>query len=180
MHPILLSVQRLALYLAFWCLVAALLSAAFVTASGAGSWEAVLIVFPLSLLYSFVCLSGWYVCRTTPLEASSASQLAIAQLGSAVLATLVWVVSWEAWTRMLAGTFPEGLAHYRGQFFLIASSGFLLYGLGTLFHYLLIAFEDSRRAETRGGARPKWSACGDRPSRPPPPPRQAATASACS
>jgi signal transduction histidine kinase len=148
-HPLLASPQRLALYLAAWTLIAALLAAVYATASGAMAWEAVLTVFPLSLLFSFVCLSGWYVCRTTPLESSEAAQVVVAQAGSAVLATFLWVIFWEGWVRMLESPFPDVVPHYRGQFFLILGAGFLLYGLTAMFHYLLIAFEDSRQAETR-------------------------------
>ncbi len=139
----------MALYLGAWLLIASLLAAVYGTAGGGSIPEAALTVIPLALVFSFVCLSGWYVCRTTPLESSDAVQLIVAQGGSAILATFIWIILWEGWVRVLDSRIAGTADYYRGQFFLVFGAGFLLYGLTVMFHYLLIAFEDSRQAERR-------------------------------
>lgn len=151
MHPILTSVQRLALYVGSWSLIALLFAVIYSTASGAATAESLATVVPLCILYSFVCLSAWYICRATPLEARSVLQIVITHLGSAALASLMWLAAWEAWTQVLAAWPPlaPGVEHYRSQLPLVFATGVLLFWLAGMFHYLLIAFETSRQAETR-------------------------------
>jgi LytS/YehU family sensor histidine kinase len=108
-----------------------------------------MVVVPLALLYAFVCLSAWYVAGATPIRSASLGRVLAAQSGSAVLAVAVWGIAWEGWTLTLSEAYPDSVDHYRGQFPLIVAAGLLLFGLAAMFHYLLIAFEDSRRAETR-------------------------------
>lgn len=46
-------------------------------------------------------------------------------------------------------TFDQSVWHYREQSVLIVATGVLLFWLASMFHYLLIALEESRRRETR-------------------------------
>lgn len=152
MHPLLASRQRQALYLASWAPVALLLAVAWSTASPAVDLGAALVlVAPPAVVQAFVCLSAWYVCRAMPLTAPSAPRIAAAHAGAGMLAGAVWMLTWEAWTRLLGGcpAFAEPVRDYRAQGAAVFAAGALLFWMSSLFHYLLIAFDAARRAETR-------------------------------
>lgn len=152
MHPLLASRQRQALYLASWAPVALLLAVAWSTASPAVDLGAALVlVAPPAVVHAFVCLSAWYVCRAMPLTAPSAPRIAAAHAGAGMLAGAVWMLAWEAWTRLLGGcpAFAEPVRDYRSQGAAVFAAGALLFWMSSLFHYLLIAFDAARRAETR-------------------------------
>ena len=62
------------------------------------------------------------------------------------------MLAWEGWVRALVGSaaFDAGLLDgYRAQRPVIPPAGVLLFWLSGMLHYLLIAFEASRRAEAR-------------------------------
>lgn len=152
MHPILASRPRLALYLASWPPVAALLATAWSAASPDVDFGAALVVVaPPAVVHAFVCLSAWYVCRAAPLDARAAPRILAAQLGAGMLAGAVWMLVWEGWTRALGNypAFGEPVRDYRSQAAAVLAAGVLLFWISSLFHYLLIAFETSRGAERR-------------------------------
>lgn len=152
-HPILASARLRVLYLAFWALIGLLLAVGWsVTNPRTGFPMALAVVVPPSLVYGFVCLSAWYVCRVTPLAARSAARVLATHAGSAVVAAAVWMLAWEGWVRMLVRSAPFGevaLQDYRAQLPVLLAAGMLLFWVSSLLHYLLIAFEASRRAEAR-------------------------------
>lgn len=152
MHPILASGPRQALYLASWAPVALLLAVAWSTTNPAVDLGAALVVVaPPAVVHAFVCLSAWYVCRALPLAARSAPPIAAAHAGAGMLAGAVWMLAWEGWTRLLGShpAFGEPVRDYRAQGAAVFAAGALLFWMSSLFHYLLIAFDASRRAETR-------------------------------
>jgi len=150
MHPILDNRRRLAIYLLAWLLIALLLSLGLPRDTG---WLLAAGFFlPLSLIYAFVSLSTWYVCRVFPLDARSrAWTAAVAHVMAAALASVTWVGMAGAWAvtidSVAGGSDADAL--YTGQRPLLFVVGALLFWLAAAFHYLLIAFEASRDAETR-------------------------------
>src|SRR5579871_4050082 len=75
MHPLLVSGAALAIYLAGWVPLAALLIYVL-EASGSLGWEAsAAIVVPACAVYAFVCLSPWYVVRMTPLRKAGMARI---------------------------------------------------------------------------------------------------------
>ena len=93
MHPILVSGQRQALYLASWAPIALLLAVARSTTSPAVDLGAALVVVaPPVVVHAFVCLSAWYVCRATPLSARTAPRIFATHTGAGMLAAAVWML----------------------------------------------------------------------------------------
>ena len=78
MHPILGRVDRLAAYLGAWVSVCVFVAGIF-TRLGLSWVEALVLLVPLFLIYAFVCLSAWYVCRAVPLVASGRWTAAVSQ-----------------------------------------------------------------------------------------------------
>ena len=149
MHPILADWRRLLAYVLAWELLGALLSALLVL-SGSFSWAPALsLAVPLAALYAFVCLGAFWVCRAAPLGAGLLS-VAGAQLAAAALCASLWLLASRGWAAALEGLgfFPGLIESQRRAAPLLFGMGLLLFLLAAALHYLLVAFEDSRRAET--------------------------------
>lgn len=151
MHPILAQRTKLGLYLAVWLLLA-LLFAVLAVLAGNLSWlEALLLLVPMMLLYAFVCLSTWYLCRAFTLERSSVVQLLSVHLAAALLSAALWFALGKLWAEALS-QFPRfaGLeARYMQHVALWLGAAVLLFWLMAVVHYLLVAFEDARQVEKR-------------------------------
>jgi two-component system sensor histidine kinase AlgZ len=150
MHPILARVERLVAYLAAWLVVAALL-AAVLSRQGLTWIPALALVVPLCIVYAFVCLSAWYVCRATPLPTSGVMRVLTSSALAAVVASGLWMGLARAW--MSALEYVPGLTATRVDYTshepMLFAAGVLLFLLALTVHYLLLAFEFAREAERR-------------------------------
>ncbi|MBZ5724518.1 MAG: histidine kinase [Acidobacteriia bacterium] len=141
MHPILTSGRRLSLYVAAWIPLAALL--VYVTwAAGGVSWrDAAATLAPACLVYAFVCLSPWYICRTQPLEFSRVPGL-LTTFGAAAVAGGLMMAAAARVAESLLGR-PAGRPA------LLFGMGVLLYLFSAVLHYAALAVATSRDAERR-------------------------------
>lgn len=138
MHPILASKARLGLYLLAWVPLAGLL-ARWLSGTGGMSWyQALGIAAALGVVYAFVCLSAWYLCRFVPIRPAGVPRLLLANVSAAALASLLWVA--------MGIGLDARVAQAGQQLFVI---GVLLYLLAAALHYVLLALESSRAAERR-------------------------------
>ena len=152
MHPILGSARRRNLYLASWAVIGSLGAVAWSAANpGAGIAVALAVAVPPSLVLAFVCLSARYVCRAAPLQAASLVRTLAMHTGAAMVAAAVWAAVGAGWTGVLAGlpAFGDAARLTPARLAAVATAGVLLFWLSSLLHYLLAAFERSRRAEAR-------------------------------
>jgi hypothetical protein len=133
------------LYLAAWTPIAGLL-ASLLRFTGDFSWiQAAELTVPLSLVYAFMCLYGWYLCRFVRIENSGIVNLLAANLVAAAVASLIWAGG-IAWALAAA----LGLeAPYMKSRVLLFGAGVLLCQLASAFHYVLLAMETSREAQSR-------------------------------
>lgn len=151
MHPLLTRINRLGLYLLAWVPLTA--TSIYVVASrGTLGWlQAAALVVPIFLLYAFLCLSAWYPCRATPLGKVSFIRLLLTHLIAAGLISFVWIQIAAALTYAVLS--PEKFQALNRQFGAqipaVYTVGVLLYLLSVAFHYVLIAMEESRRAEAQ-------------------------------
>jgi two-component system sensor histidine kinase AlgZ len=147
-HPLLARGERLALYLALWTIAGALLATLLSSEAGLPMRTAAVVAFPLALAYAFVCLSAWYVSRSTPIATSGITRLIGTALGASLLSSSLWLILGEAWSRSLTRLW--GL---RTPFEEIAAVlfgfGLLLYMLSIAVSYIIAAFEHARTAERR-------------------------------
>ena len=148
MHPLLSHARRLASYLAGWLIVAVLL-AAVLTRLTLSPLEALTLLLPLFLVYSFVCLSAWYVCRATPLRSGAGFRVATSCGLAAVMAGALWLGLARLWITALGATAPfaSAVARYEQQLPFLFAVGVLLYLLAIAVHYALVALEAAGDAE---------------------------------
>ena len=150
MHPLLASVDRLALYLAAWVPVALLVTIEFLTVGGLPWGDAAAMALPLCFAYAFVCLAAWYPSQATPLKTSGAIRLFSTHGAAALLSAGVWVILASAWARALRALgFPAAFDRFGQQAPALFVTGVLLFTLSIFAHYLLISYEAARLSETR-------------------------------
>ena len=152
MNPILARGDRLVLYLGGWVVIGGLLASALARPGGLAWGRTLVILIPLSLVYGFVCLSAWYVCRATPLKTSGALTLLVNIGGAAIVASAFWLLLGQGFVRL--ATRVPALEKAAGLYapdnlLLLFIVGMLLYLLAAAAHYVVIALEESRAAETR-------------------------------
>lgn len=152
MHPILADKKRLLVYLAAWVIIGLLMSGLFAI-SGDLSWsQATAFALPLILIYAFICLSAWYVCRAFPLQRTDLSKLVLIFVLSGGVTSSLWVLVSKGWTFLLSQFELMGIASDRpaAEVRILFGAGVLLYYLlAVAVHYLMVAFEESRDAQRR-------------------------------
>ncbi|MDR1989510.1 MAG: hypothetical protein LBQ09_04685, partial [Acidobacteriaceae bacterium] len=100
MHPILARPDRLAVYLFAWLIVGVMIAGSLAR-QGFTIGEALVLVEPPFLVYSFVCLSAWYVCRAMPLHASGWWRVLTTSVVSASVAGGAWLAIDYVWLTLL-------------------------------------------------------------------------------
>jgi sensor histidine kinase YesM len=148
MHPILARLERLAGYLALWCAIGILVSAVL-TRQGLSWPEALVQALPPLLVYSFVCLSSWYVCRAMPLTTSGVPGVLTASALAAFVGGMLWLTLNEIWLGTLE-SMPQTASittRFRGQVPFLFAVSVMLFLLVLSVHYVVLAFEAFRTAE---------------------------------
>jgi len=149
MHPILNSRRRLAVYVLAWALTSLLLVAAVGRST---PLAATALFLPTGVLYAFISLSSWYVCRAFPVdERTRLTTVVLVHLVVAVVASAIWIALGSAWAFGIDMLVPaaEAVSFYAQQRAFLFVVGVLLFSLAVVFHYLLITVDASREAETR-------------------------------
>ena len=148
MHPLLARGERLALYLALWMIVGALLASLLTGEGGLSMWAAATVAFPLVFAYAFVCLSAWYVARSTPLATAGLARLLFTAIASAVLSSAAWLMLARGWNALL-GQWWGVRAPFQEIALIIFGFGVLLYLLSIAVSYIAAVFEHAHAAERR-------------------------------
>jgi two-component system, LytTR family, sensor histidine kinase AlgZ len=151
MHPFFTHSGRLGVYLLGWIPLTAILGGLLMLAGGLSLLEAAALATPLGLLYAFLCLSSWYLCRAFPVDSARLLATASALAMASIVAASLWLLSGTtlAWALALLPAFetlPDRLARAGPVVFLL---GVLLYLLVLAMHYVLDAAEKARIEERR-------------------------------
>jgi hypothetical protein len=148
MHPILGDRRSLAIYLLLWQLIGLLLMLGL---RGSSPWSTSAAFFlPLAFVFSFVCLSAWYLCLGFPLAGGRVINIVVVHVLAATIASVLWVVFAGFWAAGLDGLGAfDAQRLYGGQQLSLLVVGALLFWLAAACLYMLIAFQASREAETR-------------------------------
>ena len=151
MHPLLADARRLGLYLLAWIALATGLAGAL-AATGRADWSAALaFVMPLCMVYGFVALSAYYVCRGLPVVRRRWSSVSLLFAGASLLSALAWLglgLAWNSAGRLVRDghAFVDlGVVGWA----LFFAGGLVLYLLSLLAHDLQLAFDTVRAAALR-------------------------------
>ncbi len=149
MHPILKDRRTLALYLLAW-LAPGLTLATLLATTAKASWSgAMCFSLPAMIVYAFMSLSAWYVCRAFPLPGTDLAKTVSSLFFAALLSSALWLLACYAWASGLEWMQP-GLAppeRYLDSLPLLASFGVGLFLIAAAIHYLIESLESARRTE---------------------------------
>ncbi len=151
MHPILANRTRSLLYVAAWLPIGALLTQVLARGGSIRWAEAAAIIFPMCLVYAFICQASWHLCNAMPLRQTETFRLIGSHTTAALVSAAAWVAMGWAWASLLASGFAlDGIeSRYVAQIPIVFVSGVVLFVLAVAFNYLLITFEVSQRAESK-------------------------------
>ena len=149
MHPLLATKSRITLYLLVWLLLAGTLGYLLSVTGQLPLLEAEVLALPLCLVYAFVCLAPWYLCRVLPLGPSQMPKLLLNHIAAAVVVALLWIVLAKVLALGVSRRFAHLDERFSSQLPLLFGIGVLLYLLAVALHYVLLSLESSKEAETR-------------------------------
>ncbi len=151
MHPLLSPIKRYGIYLLAWAPLAGILTYLVAVPGQLGWRDATILIVPLCMVYQFVCLSAWYSCKAAPIQKSTGWRLWLTHVLAAATLSLLWVFL----AKSLAYGFSEFPAfvgldrRFASQISVIFGAGFFLYLLSVAIHYVILAIEESNKAEVR-------------------------------
>jgi hypothetical protein len=150
-HPLLARPSRLLLVVAIAALSGVPL-AWFLRLLEPRPWAAALaFAVPLQVIYGFIVLSAWWVCRRHPLSGDGAWKSVAVQVGASLQASAVRTALGMFWALALDRWLYDGLtrsAMFRDLAVLFVT-GIPFYLLSAGAHYMYLAFEASHEAERR-------------------------------
>jgi sensor histidine kinase YesM len=149
MHPLLLGRRRLLLF-AIACIdIAVLLALLLRVFEPRPFGHAILFTLPFTLLYGFVCLSAWWVCRSAPIATTPLMRLLVVQGGATLQAAAVGVGVAAVWAVCLTRVFGIGpdRAGILRDLLVMGVVALLIYPVSIVIHYLMLAYERAREAE---------------------------------
>src|SRR5260370_35818031 len=104
MHPLLKPIKRYGIYLSAWSPLAGILIYLMAVPGKLGWRDAVVLIVPLCLVYQFVCLSAWYMCKAATLQRTPIMRTRLTHIVAAEIISLLRV--------QIAGLLANGLANY--------------------------------------------------------------------
>jgi hypothetical protein len=149
MNPVLERTDRLAFFLSGWALGGVVLAGIFRREGAIGWGPALALTVPLAVIFGFISMSTWYVCRTTPLRRTELLPAAFNLAAAGVLSAAFWYGVGRAWTLVLVrgAGWAELEPRYRADGVLVFELGLLLYALSLAVNYIVIGVQESREAE---------------------------------
>jgi len=100
-HPILSNRRTLVLYLAIWLAVGLLIEIPFIF-SYKSQWVAFLLSdLPLNIIFAFICLSSYYLCRVFPIKTTQWYNLLSFFLVAAGIAAFIELVIGYGWIHLI-------------------------------------------------------------------------------
>ncbi|MBL7960154.1 hypothetical protein JNL27_07940, partial [bacterium] len=101
MHPILAHREKLGLYLVAWLILGFLITALAVLSDRFDWIFALSFSVPVTLLYAFVGLSAYYLCRAFPLNRGKLFQLILVFVFVSIVSSAIWILFSKWWYWLL-------------------------------------------------------------------------------
>ncbi len=147
MHPILRNKRILYGYLTGWAPIGLMLAFALSVSSRLSWPEIAAVIFPLTVVLAFICLSAWYVCRTLDLKSTPDWKLAVTFLLASMCASTIVMAFGHLWFFALGHIFSGIEARSQTAIPILAGMFSLIYLLSIILHYLIVALEASQKSE---------------------------------
>jgi hypothetical protein len=146
MHPILQSWKRFATWMAAWIPVGAILVLVAHLSGRLTYLEATGVMFPATVVFAFVCLSPFYVCKSLPLRSTAPSTLFGTHLVAAVVLSSGVMLIGRLTSAVLEDPFPGVARHYSDAVPVLAVIVLLIYEMAIALHYAALEMEAGKQA----------------------------------
>ncbi len=149
MHPILSERRVFGLYLTVWLIAGGLLALLLQSDGALSLADALILAIPMSLVYGFMCLASYYLCRAFPFQRFDVARLLLVHAIAAALTSSLWVSVGRSWASLISqiGFFQALDGQYPEQVPLLLTVGVSTFLLSVAVNYALIAFRESREAD---------------------------------
>ncbi|HEX8957494.1 MAG TPA: histidine kinase, partial [Burkholderiaceae bacterium] len=150
MHPLFSDGRHLIWYLAA-CLFIGNVVAWFLSINGAPQANAEFFCLPVSIMFGFVAMSAYYVCRSQPLVRRRLPRLLLVYLVSSLLSGFILLMLCYAWASVgesigAGWTMPPSQVKFPTTVFGFGAGTYLL---SILTHDVFIAMDNVRQSELR-------------------------------
>jgi len=151
MHPLFADVRKLLWTMAAWLLAGLFVAGLLVTAGMAGWGRALVFALPVVLVFGFLALSAYFVCRSLPMARRRWPTVIAVFGGASLVSGFAWLLLCQAWNLAGASLGEERgfIDMTPGATAVFFSAGAGLYLLSLFAHDVLIAFETVREAAER-------------------------------
>jgi len=149
MHPILSKRRTLILYLAVWLIIGLLIEIPFIY-QYKNQWAAFLLSdIPLNLLFSFICLSSYYLCKVFPIKTTQWYNLISMFMGAACIAAGFELMIGYGWVQVIDSlNIASSISPmYEPWIAGIVCILVLIFLLVASMHYVIIGYERSNETE---------------------------------
>lgn len=149
MHPILANRSAALWYAVLWAAAGLLAALVINRTTGTPLLPTVAWVPPMVLMFGFISLSAWYLCRFAPLRDGEPLGIIAVHAAGAVISSALWIGMGYGWAMLIEKQVPGTIdvaASHPAPRFMFAVLAFLL---SSAAHYLYITLEESRSAEKR-------------------------------
>lgn len=149
MHPFFNQPKKIITVILVWLPIIVSFVSVESSISGTPWLHSAILFGPMLFLELFILLSTWYVCRTIPLEPRKIFNFIFKHGGTALVMNAIWlqITMMYSETLVLINVSEIWREYFNRAFPLLLATGILFYFLACLFHYLLVAQENSRLAE---------------------------------
>jgi two-component system sensor histidine kinase AlgZ len=150
-NPILSNSRTLVLYLAVWVFIGLLIEIPFLI-SYEKQWAALMLAHvPLTIVYAFVCLSSYYMCRIFPFKTTRWHILLLLFGSVACIIAGIVLAAGYGWMRGIDSIrIAPPIAPMHGPWIVgIYSVLVLVFLLVAAMHYVFIGFEYAQESERR-------------------------------
>lgn len=149
MHPILTQPGRLLLYICVWAAFGLLMAGVLIAGDRAPVIWSLQFAVPLAIVLGFQALSCWFLVQTLPARETPWPRLAGTWLGTGIVLIAIWLAIGLEWAQFLMPLEPDPRFNDMPSRLapLLVFAGAIGLSVAVLGHYLVAAFERSRKAE---------------------------------
>jgi len=149
MHPLLKSPKQILLLIIAWLPIVAGVIFVHTYVANTTYKDASVLLVPVMILELFIFLSVWFVCKSTPLEPNNIPSFLGRHLVTIVVMNAIWIHVAMLYSKMLNVVFKteQWSTQFDSIIPVLMVIGFFIYFLASLLSYLLLALEQTRKAE---------------------------------
>jgi two-component system LytT family sensor kinase len=151
MHPFLKSLKSLLITIILWIpiVISVIVLNSIMTKIDLG--KSTLLIFPPMMVELFILIASWYICKAVSIQGSHIFNIIATHSIIACIINSIWLLIIFFYSVLLDFIFNVQIwnSYYKTAFPILIATGFFLYFLACLFHYLILALEKTKNMEQK-------------------------------